>query len=218
MKIRHWIAILIIILIIPSIIDWLIIGNNLPSNITNDLWINFLGSYIGGLFGGIATLFAFIKNIEYNKDKDHEQQKKYENDKRLSLQPYILVSIVSGTSNINRKIKATEIEGKTARVTLMGRFLEIKNIGLGSLVDLKFNSSDLKIIEKNFKFPHGLSKGQEFIFILDIIKEQTMERIFTIVVTYNDMLGNKYKQTIELCANAKNNFMDILNISRPELY
>ena len=53
---------IMIILIIPVLMDYLILGNNVPSNIGNDVWAGFLGSYIGG----IATLLAVFITINDN--------------------------------------------------------------------------------------------------------------------------------------------------------
>lgn len=43
---------IVIVVSIPILMDVFILGNNVPSNIGNDVWADFLGSYIGG----IATL------------------------------------------------------------------------------------------------------------------------------------------------------------------
>jgi hypothetical protein len=34
---------------IPLVLDFFVFGNNISSNIDNDVWAGFLGSYIGGI-------------------------------------------------------------------------------------------------------------------------------------------------------------------------
>ncbi len=54
----------IFIILIPAFIDKFIFGNNIPSNISNEVWAGFLGSYLGG----IATLAAvFITILDNNR-------------------------------------------------------------------------------------------------------------------------------------------------------
>lgn len=55
---------------VPLLIDKLIFGNSFPSNISNETWAGFLGSYIGG----IATLSAVFITINDNNRKIEEQR------------------------------------------------------------------------------------------------------------------------------------------------
>ena len=71
------------VIAVPIFIDFFVFGNAFPSNIDNQAWAGFLGSYLGG----IATLVAvFItisdnnKKIEIQRQSEKEQlaeQKKY---------------------------------------------------------------------------------------------------------------------------------------------
>lgn len=47
--------------------DKLIVGNDLPSNISNSEWVSFLGSYVGAILGSIASVVGIIITIEYTK-------------------------------------------------------------------------------------------------------------------------------------------------------
>ena len=54
-----------------SVADWYRFGNAFPSNIENQAWTGFLGSYLGG----IATLVAVFITISDNNKKIEEQKR-----------------------------------------------------------------------------------------------------------------------------------------------
>ncbi|WP_407308787.1 hypothetical protein [Desulfosporosinus sp. SB140] len=62
----------ILLIFFPLFLDHFIFGNNIFSNINNGEWASFLGSYTGGILGGIATLFAVL--ISLNKGKTIQQE------------------------------------------------------------------------------------------------------------------------------------------------
>ncbi|WP_077369461.1 hypothetical protein [Anaerosalibacter sp. Marseille-P3206] len=64
---------IIIVSIFPLIIDRLIIGNTVYSNISNSDWVSFLGSYIGAILGGIFT-FIGVKITLYNGIEKKKQR------------------------------------------------------------------------------------------------------------------------------------------------
>lgn len=67
--------------------DVFILGNNVPSNIGNDVWADFLGSYIGG----IATLLAvFITISDNNKKIQRQKIDASKEQRRLSIKPYLV--------------------------------------------------------------------------------------------------------------------------------
>ena len=70
-----------IIIVIPLIIDWLIIGNNVPSNIANSDWVSFLGGYIGAILGGIGSLIGIILTIRFTAEQNRR-------DRELQIRPY----------------------------------------------------------------------------------------------------------------------------------
>lgn len=54
------------IIIIPVIVDWCIIGNEFPSNVSNEDWIAFFGGYIGGVF----TLAGVLLTLHYYRTQE----------------------------------------------------------------------------------------------------------------------------------------------------
>lgn len=61
----------VLIILIPMLLDIFIFGNTFPSNIENQTWAGFLGSYLGG----IATLVAVFITISDNNKKIEEQKR-----------------------------------------------------------------------------------------------------------------------------------------------
>lgn len=69
---KYLIAIFItvfLVILLPLGIDWLIIGNNFPSNISNSDWIDFFGSYIGAVVGSVVSVIGIIVTIRLTKQK-----------------------------------------------------------------------------------------------------------------------------------------------------
>lgn len=50
----------VLVIIVPIFLDYCILGNRINSNIGNDVWMAFFGSYFGGLFGAIATMLVLL--------------------------------------------------------------------------------------------------------------------------------------------------------------
>ncbi|MSR92234.1 hypothetical protein [Inconstantimicrobium porci] len=64
-KLLKRIGFAVLVIAIPLLIDICIFGNSFPSNIENQAWAGFLGSYLGG----IATLVAVFITISDNNKK-----------------------------------------------------------------------------------------------------------------------------------------------------
>lgn len=157
---------IMIILIIPVLMDYLILGNNVPSNIGNDVWAGFLGSYIGG----IATLLAVFITINDNNKKIRQQKieedKEQAEQRRLSIKPYLDTrftffdqSVCVGINDrvfdmMKSEIKYTRFnltDSDRKRIQINREYIDhvylkysVRNIGAGSAVDMvvKVNGRD----------------------------------------------------------------------------
>ena len=69
--------------------NYLIIGNNFASKATNDGWASFFGSYLGGVLGGGATLFAVLFTID-NNHLEYEQNRLKEQDELIAKSAVII--------------------------------------------------------------------------------------------------------------------------------
>ena len=74
---RKWIILGIVyvlfIVCAPIAIEKLIIANSYSSGASNDGWASFFGSYLGGVFGGTATLMAVLITIRNGKKEQEEE-------------------------------------------------------------------------------------------------------------------------------------------------
>ena len=82
MKKRTIVLFLIVAILAPLLIDYFIFGNTIPSNISNEAWAGFLGSYIGGL----CTMIAVFITVKYYKDSDKKKEK-------AAIQPFLHVTV-----------------------------------------------------------------------------------------------------------------------------
>ena len=69
----------------PLLLDWLVFGNSLSSNVSNETWASFLGSYSGAVLGGIISLFGIILTIRFTQTENQEQR-------RIQVAPYLNIS------------------------------------------------------------------------------------------------------------------------------
>ncbi|EMJ5758808.1 hypothetical protein ACTPDI_19565 [Clostridioides difficile] len=74
------------ILIMPIIIKYFIIENDIFSEGSNDGWLSFFGSYVGGVFGGIGTIIAlwFTRNDTKSIQDENKRLQKLENQKEFA--------------------------------------------------------------------------------------------------------------------------------------
>lgn len=137
-----------IVFTIPIIIDWLIIGNSITSNVSNSDWVGFLGGYIGSLIGSAVSLIGIIITIRYTS----EQNKK---DRELQIRPYCSIRYVHddhifGTDKIigQLPIGCEPQENNGPRYT---GIIYIKNIGLGPAVEFNFNMDKIDDGRKHYQ-------------------------------------------------------------------
>lgn len=74
---------LILLLFIPIILNKYIFDNAYATNVSNDGWASFLGSYIGGAIGGIGTLVAMYITIKQTQKQIFDSENKnIQNERR----------------------------------------------------------------------------------------------------------------------------------------
>lgn len=149
----------VLIIVIPMLLDIFIFGNTFPSNIENQTWAGFLGSYLGG----IATLVAVFITISDN-NKKIEEQKRTEKEqlieqKKYAVRPYLETRYIffNDNSEVGLNDRVFDIkEGIVEKVrygftSMDENFIKmrqsvpnyiylkyiIRNIGAGSAVDMK---------------------------------------------------------------------------------
>lgn len=80
MKKVIWIIILyaLISIVLPIIFNYFIFENSEISNLSNNEWAGFLGSYVGGILGGLGTLIAMWYTVRTSLEIQREN--KYDTD------------------------------------------------------------------------------------------------------------------------------------------
>ena len=128
------------VLFLPLAIDWLIIGNKFPSNISDSDWVGFLGGYIGAIIGAVVSLVGIIITIRYTTS----QNKK---DRELQVRPYCSIRYVHDDKLVGtRKILAQIPIGCEPQENNGPRYtsiIYIKNIGVGPAIEFDFEIDDI---------------------------------------------------------------------------
>lgn len=73
-----------LIIVVPFTIEIFIFRNEYYSVLTNGEWSGFLGSYIGGVFGGIGTLLAVYITTNQTRMIQDSDLKRFENEQQKS--------------------------------------------------------------------------------------------------------------------------------------
>ena len=127
-------------IVLPLAIDWFIIGNSFPSNISNSDWVGFLGGYIGAIIGAVVSLVGIIITIRYTNDQNRE-------DRELQVRPYCTVRYISNPKSVTTKkelgclmVGCEPQENKGPRYQSV---IYIKNIGLGPAIEFKFDVDEI---------------------------------------------------------------------------
>lgn len=196
---KYGLLALILTIIVPLFLDFFIIGNSFPSNISNSDWIIFLGSYLGSLIGSFTTLIGIIITLNFtrkqvNYDREFSQKQIAEErdfiltqtneDRRLSLAPYLKYTIIQERTLLDCEydIDLLHIVDRNYN-TYVNTTIKIKNIGMGPVLDFKiynitFNKELLGFtidVENNI-----LEKNLEWFMLIDIrifldeIKNETL--------------------------------------------
>lgn len=96
---------LFIVFGIPSLLHLYLEHNNFSSKASADAWISSLGSYFGGILGGVCTLVGVVYTI--NKSKEETEREKAEQRKTIHRKSALLVyyDFAFAFENINEYLK-----------------------------------------------------------------------------------------------------------------
>lgn len=165
--------------------DKLIIANNYLSNISNEDWSSFLGSYCGVIISAIATVVGIFIKIEYKRKEAQRYRElalKQENEnRRLKIAPYLKYTQYKTLFKEKYDIDILYIPDDNYN-TFINTTIIIKNVEMVPIVNigitsLKFNDSKLGytlssqgIIEKNEEVKMLI----DFRFRLDAIDQKEL--------------------------------------------
>lgn len=134
------VILLLLIVVLPLAIDWIVIGNNFPSNIGNSEWVGFLGAYIGALIGAAVSLAGIVITIRYTNDQNDK-------NRELQVRPYCTFRYVHDNKLVGTNKIIAELpigcEPKENNGPRYTSILYIKNIGLGPAVEFDFSVDEI---------------------------------------------------------------------------
>ena len=85
---------LLALVLLPVLLDKFVFGNDIQSNLTNGEWAGFLGSYFGGIIGGMASMLGIYMTI---KTSDRRREEELE----LQYRPVLLPNIEKYSDDMN---------------------------------------------------------------------------------------------------------------------
>lgn len=130
---KYFIIAIPIIIVVPLIIDWFIIGNSFPSHISNSDWVVFLGGYIGALTSSAISLSGIIMTIRFTREQNRA-------DRELQIRPYFDIKIINPVIEENRLgniiilIDNNTSESKKTN----DKGIKLKNVGTGPAINIRF--------------------------------------------------------------------------------
>ena len=129
-----FVAAFLVVLAMPLIIDWFIIGNSFPSNISNSDWVGFMGGYTGAIIGCVGSLVGIAWTIRFTRVQNRA-------DRELQIRPYFDLKYRDTPELVSPKLCLGDIRidfpGDEIYNQIACGILFIKNIGLGPAVKLQ---------------------------------------------------------------------------------
>jgi hypothetical protein len=164
-------------------------GFALPWIDTESAWIGFFGSY----FSSIATIIGIYWTLQYNReqvksDRIYLEHRSIE-DRRLQHIPFLQI-VLKDFKQYNQQNKTDTIVQLDADFTHSSyKYLHIKNIGIGPIIDLEISRVDYEFLHY-----HVINANDE-------IKEMVEFRIKNdhkciLEIYYKDLFGNRYTQSL----------------------
>lgn len=93
---KFWLIVagsLVATFLLPLGIDWLIIGNSFPSNISNSDWVGFLGGYVGSILGCAISLLGILWTINFTREQNRA-------DRELQIRPYFDIRYIPSINKL----------------------------------------------------------------------------------------------------------------------
>lgn len=160
----------IAVIALPLAIDWLIIGNSFPSNISNSDWVGFFGGYIGSILGCVISLVGILWTINFTSKQNRI-------DRELQIRPYFDIRYAPSMNTLPKgvswlgyvDIQEFDENGADPQSVEKG-MLFLKNVGNGpatnisaevSLVNIKVNHK-ARFTNQNLKVTtNSVRQGEE---------------------------------------------------------
>ena len=186
---------------------------NLGMNIDTQNWLSFIGNYITGVIsaviGALVAVWTTIYQIKKNNEENNRRDKENLRIQNMPILKYDINIERKGTGDLSELI-VTNKENELGNAYNLNIIL--KNIGMNSIkniiIDFKspvINNSIYRLLGKNAVNP--VEKG-EVIELNKFFSLKPSDKYYEmyIVLYYQDVLSNWYKQEIQIHYNASNIF------------
>ena len=197
-------GVILVMILLPLGVDWLIIGNSFPSNISNSDWVGFFGGYIGALVGALVSLIGIIVTIRFTKAQIDASHAQYEDEKRMNYLPILdcqISQIIDGSVSDAIRMRVEYTQDSTKKLYPMTLIFNICNVGVGAATDLKYGV-ELNGIKQDgvFWLPNRCVIRSQEIFEQGLVVYVPLNEEFspTMLLFYEDVLGNKYCKRIDI--------------------
>lgn len=195
---------ILLILGIPLAIDWLIIANDIPSNISNSDWVGFFGGYIGAIIGCLVSLIGILITIKFTKQQIELSQSQFSEQNRLNNRPILDFEISKIYDKEDDETIILNCEYALNNDNNLQPAIiefEVYNIGLGAALDIKYGIEvDDKLQDgvfwcwKNRSLKSGASLKQKLAILFPMHDQFELN----LLVFYNDILANHYLKRVKL--------------------
>lgn len=186
---------------------------NLEMNIDTQNWLSFIGNYITGVIsaviGALVAVWTAIYQIKKNNEENNRRDKENLRIQNMPILKYDINTERKGTGDLSELI-VTNKENELGNVYNLNIIL--KNIGMNSIkniiIDFKspvINNSIYRLLGKNAVNP---VEKDEVIELNKYFSLKSSDKYYEmyIVLYYQDVLSNWYKQEIQIHYNASNIF------------
>lgn len=178
---------------------------NLTNNINTQNWLAFLSSYTSSIVSTIlgVTVSIYLALFQIRKNDEDTEKRDKEN---LRLQNMPLLKYKLDTYEV--MISKPEIKTKYGDYNKYTLNVELKNIGLNVIKNIKVdfnseinNNQIIRLKGKNTQI--ALEKNEEIIIKREFkLKPSDVPYKMNLIIFYEDVLNNWYKQNVEIDYNA----------------
>lgn len=180
----------------------------------------FYSGIISGGISGIVTFLVLLISYVQNKSQSLAMQEQYNDEKRLTILPYINALIVTEPHAKPDSGITIHHDKKSTIITFQGK-MSIKNIGHGNCFNFSFIKctidgiviTDIEYVSSYdgiMKTDTNIEIGQErtFYIIFKMGHDWTQKDAhISLLAEFSDIIGTKYSQEYEINMYEKNMFM-----------
>lgn len=174
------------VIALPLVIDWFIIGNKFPSNISNSDWVGFFGGYIGALIGSVISLLGILWTINFTREQNRA-------DRELQIRPYFdirytpSINKISGNTSWLGYVMINEYDDNQADSQDVERgLLYLKNVGNGPATNV-----DISVTVENIKVKYRARFTNQNTKVSSNSVRQGEESAISFIITNNRIAPSK---------------------------